>query len=271
MNPTHVNAADENSNEECPDLLVLTPWKDAAAWMDRYFELLARLTYPCSRISLGFLEGDSRDDTYRLLEEKCASLASSYRRVGLWKRDYGFSIPLQFARSSNQFQLPRRATLARSRNYLLSMALADETWVMWLDSDVSNYPEDIVERLLAFDKPILHPHCVMGDYGGPTFDRNAWRDKGKVHMDQLRGGPDLVRLDTVGGTMLMVLADLHREGLIFPPFPYGPNHRAARDENIFLPEGQTGEVETEGFGLMAQDMGYQCWGLPNLEIVHPAN
>jgi hypothetical protein len=29
-----------------------------------------------------------------------------------------------------------------------------------------------------------------------------------------------------------------------------------------------GEVETEGFGLMAHDMGYGCWGMPNLEIVH---
>ena len=29
-----------------------------------------------------------------------------------------------------------------------------------------------------------------------------------------------------------------------------------------------GEVETEGLGLMARDMGYECWGMPNLEIVH---
>ena len=29
-----------------------------------------------------------------------------------------------------------------------------------------------------------------------------------------------------------------------------------------------GEIETEGFGLMALDMGVQCWGLPTLEILH---
>ena len=71
--------------------------------------------------------------------------------------------------------------------------------------------------------------------------------------------------------MLLIEADIHREGLIFPPFPYGPNHPAARDSNRFLPDGQRGEIETEGLGLMAQDMGYQCWGLPNLEILHPRN
>jgi peptide chain release factor subunit 1 len=29
-----------------------------------------------------------------------------------------------------------------------------------------------------------------------------------------------------------------------------------------------GELETEGLGIMAGDMGYQCWGMPNLEILH---
>jgi len=29
-----------------------------------------------------------------------------------------------------------------------------------------------------------------------------------------------------------------------------------------------GELETEGLGLMAQDMGHQCWGTPHLEIRH---
>jgi len=29
-----------------------------------------------------------------------------------------------------------------------------------------------------------------------------------------------------------------------------------------------GEIETEGLGIMAHDMGYECWGLPNLEVIH---
>jgi len=29
-----------------------------------------------------------------------------------------------------------------------------------------------------------------------------------------------------------------------------------------------GEIETEGFGMMAKDMGIECWGLPDLEIRH---
>jgi|SaaInl7_200m_RNA_FD_contig_31_411601_length_1058_multi_7_in_0_out_0_2 hypothetical protein len=35
---------------------------------------------------------------------------------------------------------------------------------------------------------------------------------------------------------------------------------------IFFPTFSfKGHIETEGFGLMARDMGYICWGLPNSE------
>ena len=36
----------------------------------------------------------------------------------------------------------------------------------------------------------------------------------------------------------------------------------------FFRRKRSGEVETEGLGLMAHDMGYECWGLPRLEIRH---
>jgi len=155
--------------------------------------------------------------------------------------------------------------LAKSRNHLLSRALADEDWVLWLDVDVIAYPRDIVERLLAAGRDIVQPHCVTE--GGRTFDHNAWRDQGRLLMSDLRAEGDLVRLHAVGGTMLLVRADLHRDGLIFPPFLYGRASPFVRQPNPWLPD-TVGELETEGLGLMAMDMGHQCWGLPNLEILH---
>ena len=86
-------------------------------------------------------------------------------------------------------------------------------------------------------------------------------------MDKLRNGHDLVRLNSVGGTMLFIRADLHRDGLIFPPYFYGRASDAMRRRNPMLRSG-TGEIETEGLAVMARDMGVQCWGLPNLEIRH---
>lgn len=250
------------------NVLVLTPMRDAVSHLDLYFANLDKLTYPPEHLALGIVEGDSRDDTRAQLERRLPALRARYRRVGLWRKDTGFHMPENVPRWAPGFQFPRRAALARVRNHLLMNALqADDDWVLWMDSDLAEYPPDVIERLIAQDRPVVQPHCVL-EYGGETFDLNAWREHGRVHMDRLRGGPDLVRLDSVGGSMLLVEAELHREGLIFPPFPYGAQHPACREFNAMFPPGVKGELETEGLGLMAQDMGRQCWGMPNLEILH---
>jgi len=154
--------------------------------------------------------------------------------------------------------------------------------VLWIDADVIEYPTDIIERLLTVQKDIVHPNCVK-EYGGRSYDLNAWRDKGKKHLHDLREEGDLVKIDTVGGTMLLIKADLHREGLIFPPFLFGNRHPMIRNNNGFFDKKTIlkefsiseivnrrfqGEIETEGLGMMAYEMGYECWALPNLEIRH---
>jgi hypothetical protein len=240
-------------------VLVLTPVKDAARFVDGYVRALRTLTYPPSSLSIGFLESDSDDDTYAALARRLPALRRRYRRVGLWRKDFGYRLPAAIHRGAGPVQLMRRIVLARSRNHLLFHALDDEEWVLWLDVDVVHYPRDVIETLLATGKSIVQPHCVL-EAGGRSFDTNAWRDHGRLHLDDLRDEGALVRLDAVGGTMLLVNADLHRDGLVFPSFPLGRQSRLARPDR--------GEVETEGLGIMAHAMGHQCWGMPGLEITH---
>jgi hypothetical protein len=242
-----------------PEVLILTPVKDAARELPDYARRLATLTYPHDRIAVGLLESDSRDETYALLQRDLRRALRSFRAVGIWKRDFGYRIPPGVPRWEFGIQEQRRSVLARSRNHLLSRALRDEEWVLWLDVDVDDFPADLIERLLATGKSIVQPHFVL-TYGGKTFDTNAWRDRGRLHMDALRDEGDLVELDSVGGTVLWIRADHHRDGLVFPPFPYGLRHPRARD-------GQ-GEIETEGLGMMARDMGVIPWGMPNFEVRH---
>jgi mannan polymerase complexes MNN9 subunit len=54
-----------------------------------------------------------------------------------------------------------------------------------------------------------------------------------------------VDLDGVGGTALLVKAEVHRDGAMFPPFPF-----------YHL-------IETEGFAKMASRLGWKSYGLPN--------
>jgi glycosyltransferase involved in cell wall biosynthesis len=244
-------------------ILILTPMKSATKYLDTYFAALGQLTYPRHLMSLGILEGDSTDDTYAKVEARLAR--EHFRRKILLNRDFGFQIPADTPRYSAVFQPTRRAIIARARNQLLFRALADEDWVLWLDVDVVAYPSDIIEQMLSLDRDIVHPHCVT-EPGGDTFDLNAWCDGGRLHMSDLRG-EKLVRLDAVGGTVLLVRADCHRDGLIFPPFFYGGRSRWVRDPHP-LRGHAVGEIESEGLGLLAKDMGIECWGLPDLEVLH---
>jgi glycosyltransferase involved in cell wall biosynthesis len=255
---------------ERPRVLVLTPVKDAAAFLPRYVESLRALDYPREAISVGLLEGDSRDTTRELLHQLLPGLEAEYRRVTLVHRDFG--LQLEGPRWEPGVQRRRRSVLARARNHLLSRALADEEWVLWLDVDVTDCPADLIQRLLGARKDIVVPHCAT-TAGGPTYDLNTFvlhrragtldwspwlRDGilqppkgfGRTYLDELRG-QGLVRVDSVGGTALLVRADLHRDGLTFPCFPY---------QHL---------IETEGLAAMARDMGTACWALPDLEVLHP--
>ncbi|MEU6867451.1 glycosyltransferase [Streptomyces sp. NPDC046876] len=255
---------------ERPLVLVLTPLKDAAAFLPGYLDSLRGLDYPREAVSLGLLEGDSRDTTPELLQQVLPELEAEYRRVTLVRRDFG--LQLTGPRWEPAIQRRRRSVLAKARNHLLSRALVDEEWVLWLDVDVTGYPADLVQRLLGARKDIVVPHCATTP-GGPTYDLNTFvlhpragtlnwsqwlhdgilqppRGFGRTYLEELRGR-GLLRVDSVGGTTLLVRADLHRDGLIFPPFPY---------QHL---------IETEGFAAMARDMGSACWALTDLEVLHP--
>lgn len=248
-------------------VLILTPMKNAARHLDQYFANLSALAYPASHLSLGFLVSDSTDDTWLNLEARLSQVRQRFHDVNLVKRDFGFQLPPGVDRWSPAYQMARRSVLARSRNHLLFAALADEDWVLWLDADVTSYPPNILQLLLSTEKKVVHPHCVVKP-GGRTFDGNSWLAGGTKTMYDMRGsGP--IRLEGVGGTMLLVHADIHRDGLVFPTFPYGVRSHFIRQHNPMVGEAG-GEIETEGLAIMAKDMGHEVWGLPDVEIVHAA-
>ena len=114
------------------------------------------LDYPRELLSVGCLESDSSDDTWAELQ-RCLPLLErdGFGRVTLLKKDFGYTIPAGLMRNAPSIQAQRRSILARSRNHLLFGALRDENWVLWLDSDVIEYPPRY-QRLLAAGKDIFN-------------------------------------------------------------------------------------------------------------------
>lgn len=251
------------------NVLVLTPVKDAAAEAVEYIDRLLALQHPAAQLSVGLLSSDSTDGTYDAFAAELPRLtAAGWRSARIWNRDFGYRIPDGVERWHPSIQLERRRVLALSRNHLLFNALTDDVqWVLWLDADVVEYRPDIVSLLTSLGRDIVQPHCVR-EWGGPTFDLNAWRDHGRWHLSDMRGEGFMVPLHAVGGTMLLVRADRHRDGLIWPAFPYGLQSPHIRTDPRALGRAELGEIETEGLGMMAHDMGIECWGLPEVEIRH---
>lgn len=253
-----------------PRVLILIPVKDAEPFLPRLVANLAELTYPHAKLSVAFLESDSRDGTADWLRRRLPALQTEFARALLFRRHFHYRSDQPRWEPGQQYR--RRSVLARSRNYLLARALADEEWVLWIDADVAAWPADVIEQLLAADRDIVVPHCLALDTR-ETFDLNTFKLKpgaealdwspylldgilqppkgfGRLYLSELRQHP-CVEVDGVGGTMLLIRADLHREGLVFPATSY------------------KGHIETEGLAVLARDMGHRCWALPNLEILHP--
>lgn len=168
-------------NEE--RVLVLTPLKDAVPYLDRYFELLNRTTYPNHLMDVGFLVSDSTDDTVSSLEEHAEAFQQAghpFHDVKIFRKDFNFEMP-PLERHKFEYQPVRRSIMARSRNTLLSAALTDDvSWVAWVDVDVIEYPETIFEDLMSLDKDIVVPNCFLW-HDDPkeepeAYDRNNWQE-----------------------------------------------------------------------------------------------
>lgn len=145
-------------------ILILTPLKDAAPYLAKYFELLAELTYPHDLIDIAFLVGDSADDTMAVLAMELDRIQKRpdkipFRNAMVVEKDFGFQLSQSVEdRHGFEAQGPRRKAMGRARNYLLSTALKpDHSWVYWRDVDIVDNPKEIIEDFIEHDRDILVP------------------------------------------------------------------------------------------------------------------
>lgn len=110
----------------------------------------------------------------------------------------------------------------------------------WIDSEQAQE----MARSMGNDEILLEGYAEMATYrtlmaylyeGGD--DKQTEQQGLEVHKE--------IELDGVGGAALLVKADVHRDGAMFPPFAF-----------YHL-------IETEGFAKMANRLGWKSYGLPN--------
>lgn len=194
---------------------------------------------------------------------------------------------LEKDRHALKIQKERRKSMALARNSLLFSTLGPYTsWVLWLDSDIVESPPTLIQDLVSHDKPIISANCYQRFYDEEKkeesirpYDYNNWVESEEGLKIASNMGEDEIivegyselatyralmakfydakadinaemELDGVGGAAVLVKGDVHRDGAMFPPFPF-----------YHL-------IETEGFAKMAKRLGYQVFGLPNYLVFH---
>lgn len=288
----HLNNITTSSNPvgNRETVLILTP---LARFYQEYWDNILQLSYPHDLISLGFIipKDAGGNAACKALQEQIARtqagpVSKRFSSITILRQD--FDAPLQSQdeaeRHARVNQKARRAAMAKARNSLLFTTLGPSTsWVLWLDSDVTETPASLIQDLASHDKPIIVPNCFQRYFNNDKsawdvrpYDYNTWIESdharnmaAQMPKDEilLEGYADMatyrmlmvfmvdegiekdhkkeIQVDGVGGTALLVKADVHRDGAMFPPFAF-----------YHL-------IETEGFAKMASRLGWKSWGLPN--------
>lgn len=181
LNPIH-STPRALLNEE--RILILTPLRDAAPYLIKYFDLLTDLTYPHHLIDLAFLVGDSTDDTLVVLSSELNRVQQQtdgipFHSVTIVEKNFGDAEYSQDVESRHGFkaQGPRRKLMGKARNYLLSAALKPEhSWVYWRDVDIVDSPKKILEDFVAHDRDILVPSMYS------LQQRDCWQLTGRRYL-----------------------------------------------------------------------------------------
>ncbi|KAF9884508.1 Golgi mannosyltransferase complex subunit [Aspergillus nanangensis] len=275
-------------------VLILTP---LARFYQGFWDNVAKLNYPHELVSIGFIIPNTKDGNTAAaaLEEAISKtqsgpIGSRFASISILRQD--FEPPLQSQDEKERHKMTnqkeRRESMSRARNSLVFTTLGPSTsWVLWLDSDIVETPNTLIQDLTSHNRPIIVPNCYQRYYNNDKkamdtrpYDYNSWIDSptaqalaDSMEPDEilLEGYAELptyrtlmalladtanpnprreISLDGVGGTALMVKADVHRDGAMFPAFPF-----------YHL-------VETEGFAKMAKRLGYEAYGLPDYFVYH---
>lgn len=179
---TYLNLNDLNSTaagkQQKEHVLVLTTVGNDEAYLDNYFDLLDKSSYPNALISIGLLVSDSTDDSLEKIYQHVNRLQTRWRNtfdtIDVYQKDFG--VPSKVDDTSLD---SKRATLARARNFLLSISLKEyHSWVVWVDIQLYSYPQSIFEDLMMADVDVVVPNCLLkrddDEFWG--FDRNNWQE-----------------------------------------------------------------------------------------------
>ncbi|XP_045202423.2 uncharacterized protein LOC123555901 [Mercenaria mercenaria] len=260
-------------------VMILTPIRNAEKSLEIFQTQIMNLSYPHNLMSAFFGESGSNDKTF----EKALNISQDLKLFGSFRDSRVIHLKLSGRihgsddfRYKVDYQKYKRFHLAAVRNRLVRYALQHSVFdhVLWIDSDVEQFPVDLVQQMLFAKSDVVVASCLRKNHEYKVInDCNSWKEtrrslkhqskmpadapvskcyggSERILLPYLKSDGRVVKLDGVGGCALMVKADCFRSGLLFPEVVYKRH------------------IETEGLAKMALDMGYSVVGLPFVEVFH---
>lgn len=199
LNLNSLNATSE-ARERGEHLLVLTPLTNTTRdkmFLERYFELLDRSTYPNHLISIGLLVTDpslvNSDSFIHQIQQWQGRWSNAFNDIHVYER----YMPDLHVENHGPYQ---RSLMARARNILLTAALREHhSWVAWIDVQVVDYPPTIFDDLMRANVDVIVPNCLLQreDHVFWAYDRNNWAETDYSLDLQQRVGQDYIMMEGI--------------------------------------------------------------------------
>ncbi|KAI1101491.1 glycosyltransferase family 62 protein [Jackrogersella minutella] len=287
-----------------PDVLILVLTRDEHSWsrdfrstrrtVYDFMDMILSTDLDLTRVSLGLMTSSKEE----FEATKAAIMPLPFARVALYYRENdggGAAAQIPYEdRHKDEYQRKRRGLIASARNYLMARALQDEAHVIWVDADIVEFSKGVIQTMIGHavkreDVGIITALCTQTITA--NYDKNAWSVNRQVpllvgpvgdddlntaadqlvetrtYVDELIKGTkddDILPLDSVGGTILYIKADVVRQGINFPTsYVVG---------TTWSHEGWVG-IESEGICYMAShlDSGGGCFVLGGSHHVRHAD
>lgn len=206
-----------------PRVMIAALVSTQARWLKRFLYEIEELDYPQELITYAFLTGNNDDNTFDILREFETTHQGSIPWCGakgkVWLK----------GEDIDKGSLSRFEGLTALRNRLVFGALANEDYVLMIDSDIVKIPEDLIQRLMDVDAEVVAPMIYIDnfrEFGDTYFYDNLAYIKDGANFDHfypyIPGHGELpeeqVYVDSVGACYL-VSARIFRAGVQYVSHP----------------------------------------------------
>ena len=158
----------KNENVNSKNVLIGVPVKNCGAWLENTVHQIINLDYNKENISIVFIENDSDDYSFNVIEYCVNKLLSKYKykAINYEKKDTGFKLPHQ-SRHDLKHISNRMNSLKIVRNYIVDNYLLDNDFIWWVDADYKFIPNTLLRNAIDFDKDIIMPRVEVN---GVNYD-----------------------------------------------------------------------------------------------------